>query len=524
MRWRELIPPVNLRQLILGLAVAAVLLTLMNVLYASYRVQREAILENTLESNEAYARKLAEVTDVFLDDARQEIAYHAARMGGQWDDARVRTDILERLHGQSKAFSSVVAVDADGRLLAISPSGRYPVNEILRTEGAMRSLRERRALISAPYVSASGHMMVLLSHPVFSRDGRYLGYLAGTIYLQADNVLHAMLGLHYYDDGSYVYVVDPSRRLIYHPDSKRLGQMVAGNPIIDRVLSGRSGQLRAVNSTGTDMLAGYASMRNGGWGVIVQRPVEATLGALNRQMLRTQLYTLPLFAAALLLIWWLSRLIALPLWQLANRARVMDRSSSLEDIRRVRSWYFEAAQIKRSILIGLGLLNHRIRQLDEASSTDPLTGLYNRRGMQAWREQAAREGRSYAVLQLDIDHFKHVNDTWGHDAGDKVLRLLADIIRAGLRPGDLPCRTGGEEFTVLLPGIGPDAAWAVAERLRQQVAQATWPIPAPLTISIGLAHLPASGDDGDRVLKQADEALYEAKRSGRNRVVRAPGA
>ena len=109
-------------------------------------------------------------------------------------------------------------------------------------------------------------------------------------------------------------------------------------------------------------------------------------------------------------------------------------------------------------MIGLGLLNHRIRQLDEASSTDPLTGLYNRRGMQAWLEQAARDGRSYAVLQLDIDHFKRVNDTWGHDAGDKVLRMLADIIREGLRPGDLPCRTGGEEFTVLLPDIAPDAA------------------------------------------------------------------
>ena len=509
----------NLRQLILALSVASVIFTLLNALYASYRVQRDALLENTLHANQAYAAKLAEVADVFLDSARQTIASRARQLPGQWSDGAALEREVGWLLQESRSFDRIVIVDEKGRLRATAPeSSAVQVNGVLHSEGVVQALKERTPLISPPYMSSFGRLTILISEPVLAADGRYLGYLGGVIHLQDDNVLNSLLGLHFYNDASYAYVVDPSRRLIYHPDSLRLGQTVGGNPIVEAVLRGETGSMQSVNSRGIEVLAGLAQMRNGGWGVVTQRPVTDTLATLNQQMLRTQLYTVPLFLLALFVNWRLSRLIALPLWQLATHAAHMDESRTQENIRHVRSWYFEAAQIKRSILIGLGLINVRMRRLDEASSTDPLTGLLNRRGMDAKLDAWESEGLAYAAILLDIDHFKQVNDTWGHDCGDKVLQHMAQVIRRNFRTQDALCRTGGEEFTILMSDAPLSAALVAAERLRRDVEISDWPAVGHITASLGVACHP---DEGDRAatLRRADEALYRAKREGRNRTI-----
>jgi len=177
--------------------------------------------------------------------------------------------------------------------------------------------------------------------------------------------------------------------------------------------------------------------------------------------------------------------------------------------------------------ISLAIANVKLRdELRDQSIRDALTGLYNRRYMMETcsREfsRAERAGQSVSVLSIDIDHFKKYNDNHGHDAGDMVLRAVGTCLENLFRNEDVPCRFGGEEFVVLLPGADSDTAARRAEQLRSKVealvvryVEKSLP---RVTVSIGVAAFPEAGDFPDVVLKAADEALYRAKESGRNRV------
>jgi two-component system cell cycle response regulator len=164
----------------------------------------------------------------------------------------------------------------------------------------------------------------------------------------------------------------------------------------------------------------------------------------------------------------------------------------------------------------------------ELAVTDALTGLYNRRYMESHVgtlvERSAARGKSLSVLLLDIDYFKAINDTYGHDAGDDVLRDFSDRLRACIRGIDLACRYGGEEFVVVMPDTDIGVATMVAERIRRRVAGDLFPIQGgekqiEVTISIGIAARSTPEDTAAMILKRSDEALYRAKRDGRNRVV-----
>jgi two-component system, cell cycle response regulator len=173
-------------------------------------------------------------------------------------------------------------------------------------------------------------------------------------------------------------------------------------------------------------------------------------------------------------------------------------------------------------------LRDNVQMSIEMAITDALTGLHNRRYMESHLstlvEQSAAREKPLTVLVLDIDYFKSVNDTHGHQAGDDVLREFAQRLRKSIRGIDLACRYGGEEFVVVMPETDMAVATMVAERLRRRIASEPFPIEegnasVEITISVGLAARASASDTAASVLKRADQALYRAKRDGRNRVV-----
>ena len=181
-----------------------------------------------------------------------------------------------------------------------------------------------------------------------------------------------------------------------------------------------------------------------------------------------------------------------------------------------------AAALLASVLVW------RTRELQSLSARDKLTGVLNRAIFDDLLHDATlrarRYGRPLSILMLDVDEFKHFNDTWGHAAGDDALKAVAAAIKQSVRQGEIVARYGGDEFVVLFPETRPDTAVSRGEKIRMRVP----PIVAggrgreqtvPVTISAGVASLPADGIDGFEVLNQADMRLYEAKHAGRNAVV-----
>lgn len=159
--------------------------------------------------------------------------------------------------------------------------------------------------------------------------------------------------------------------------------------------------------------------------------------------------------------------------------------------------------------------------------TDGLTGLYNRHYLNTHLgnmvKQATKNGKNLALMIMDMDHFKSVNDTYGHDVGDMVLKQLAEMISRAARSTDLAARFGGEEFVILMPETDPAAALGAANRMREIVESTPFIISKDgktinRTVSIGVANLLETGDSGEGLLKRADEALYFAKNNGRNNV------
>lgn len=193
---------------------------------------------------------------------------------------------------------------------------------------------------------------------------------------------------------------------------------------------------------------------------------------------------------------------------------------------------FNPAELRARVNIGLRILDLEDRlsqardQLAVLAAHDSLTGLLNRRSIREYAEaallQAVRAGAAISVILLDLDHFKDVNDRYGHQTGDDALRLVAETIAAALRTGDRVGRMGGEEFLVVLPDTALDQAVAVAERIRRRVAARPLTLPdgtrVPLRVSAGVATAPPVAPTLDVLLQQADAALYRAKRGGRNQV------
>ncbi len=188
-------------------------------------------------------------------------------------------------------------------------------------------------------------------------------------------------------------------------------------------------------------------------------------------------------------------------------------------------WLLEAVASQASMAIANASLH---RQTVELSLTDPLTGIANRRDLQRHLEmelpRAERFENPLSVIMLDIDHFKHFNDTHGHPLGDEVLKTVAELLVECVRTVDTVARYGGEEFTVILPRIPKDRAAKVANKLRRAVASHDFPGAETqpngrITLSLGVATYPEDAKTVEELLHAADTALYHAKRSGRNRVI-----
>ena len=510
----------DLKKLILILATLCVLTSLFNALFATYQVQKQTMIKDTLESNRAYAAKLADVTDLFLQSVMAQLSNASQLVANNFANKEAVNTELAQLLKRTNSFDSIVLVDANGQIIDALPASLDVTGTLLTNEVLTSPLRHQTPKIIGPFVSPAGNLMVSPTYPIFSPEQEFLGFLAAGIYLKGDNILGKLLASHHHRDETYVYVTGPNGKLIYHHDESRIGEDVSVNPVVQKLKASMFGAEEINNTSGVAMLAGFAPIATSQWGVVAQRPLQITMSQLNHTMLHVIKSTTPFTVFLLICVLGLGTLIAKPLWRMAKISeQVQDGRNA--DFPSVPTWYYEAAWLNQAMQHSVKSLGEQIQRFDDERQQDQLTGLYNRRGMEKWLASAADHNIPFSIIALDIDHFKQVNDSFGHDVGDVVIKKLAELMRQNARGDDHLCRSGGEEFLMFLPRVDLAQANKIAERLRGCTEQTQFDVAGHITISLGVSHWPQCSEDILHALKLADRSLYQAKANGRNRVEQA---
>lgn len=496
--------------------VFSILLTMIISVYSAYLVSKQALVDNYLESNYQHASELANAAGNVLDTMQESVDGLATI----WQrGSKIDQDLLEDLYSNNKNyFNSIVIVNkklvVDNTVPATSgvTAGQQlsgPINNML--------LEIRIPHITEPFRSKDGRWIVLVTSPLFDKQERYYGYIAGTIYLQKSNVLQGILEHDYSSDGSYIYAVGPKGNIIFHPDINLVGVSKASDEAVWKVMAGLAGKIEFTDQQDQTFYTGYAYNMKSSWGVIVQTPASVIDVPLRELLQKSILLSLPLLLITLAAGWIITYLAVRPLHVLAEYSNRMVNDWRSEALPPMKSGTYEVKVLYQSIRFTTRQLQKYIMKLKNETALDGLTGLANRRNFDSTLEAWCIGDEPFAMVMLDIDRFKRVNDTYGHLTGDRVMQFLAVIMRNVSREGDVCFRYGGEEFGILLRGCNVTRAYIVAERLRELLQGTVSPSGEIITVSSGVVAFPEHGRTPDDLISHADEAMYTSKREGRNR-------
>ncbi|WP_428993723.1 sensor domain-containing diguanylate cyclase [Brevibacillus choshinensis] len=514
---------ISLTTLLTGLVSLSVLLTLTILLMASYQSKKKSLIDTTLTLNYSSAVKMSQTIDSLFISMQNSLRYSASILTNMNAmPAEEISSTLELLRNSSNYFNSIALVDETGLIRSVSPKSLGTGGKHIVTEEARAALTLKKPYVSRPYIStASGRLMVFMSEPIYDHNGMYRGYIGGSLYLQEKNVMNMIFANNPLDElGSYFYIVGSNGHVLFHRDKNRIGEDISENQVVKKLLQHRNGREESVNLRGEELLAGYVNVPANGWGVVVVSPIRVITEQLNAQILAILLYTLTPFALLMLVVILLARRLAQPFVSLANLVGKIG-TEKVELPEGGRHWNREANLLTDAIRYAVREIAKQTDQLTLEAMTDPLTGLTNRRTLEAIMQKWLEEETSFSIIMMDIDRFKSINDTYGHQAGDDVLKHFANIIASSIRPGDVCCRYGGEEFIALIPHASSREAYWVAERIRNTLEQRSNPVGKTITVSLGISHCPTHSTSAEALIQLADQALYRAKNSGRNQTITA---
>lgn len=470
------------------------------------------------------------------------------------DDSAFRGS-LERLQKSYPQYSWIGVADLDGVVQAATHDLLLGQNVAQRPWFAggldgvfIGDLHEALLLAKLLPKKGSGPMRFIdIAVPVSGEDGQLRGVLAAHLHWDwADSVLRVLRPSNAERVGMDILIINGQGDVIYPEDSPLAVPRPSGRPTRPGFfIDNWSGSTAYV----TSMVPVREIIETSplGWQVVIRQPLDRVMEdvvALRKVVL---VFALLAVTILLLLSWVVASRLSQPLERLATLARRIEKgdegvtlevgAGSVELRHLVDALRGMAATLihRREALEASNRdLEHKVAErtaelarlndeLRDQARRDALTGLPNRLAAnERLRDEFVRMRRSrkgYAVLVADIDHFKRINDSHGHPAGDAVLRHVAAVLKAALRESDFVARFGGEEFLLLLPATSVDDACRVGEKIRRAVEASPTAAVGVVTMSIGLAMAQPDHEDEDAAVRLADAMLYEAKRAGRNRLV-----
>ena len=528
----------TVRSKILAFALLVTLIPSGLTAWISYDQNRRALEEKISQELLSASAQTAREMDVWVKERLYDLRVFASsyevseNLAGKSGGVPARSRLSDYLNSVRERFSDyeeLIVLDPKGRMVASSASEPRPLR---LPHNWSKELSSTNALVGdAFWDEALGKGMLLAAVPVQRADGRIVGALAARL-----NLRGAEEGLRTFAPGTSgrAYLVGTGGSLIVSSltNSADLMRVTLKPAVLERLMKKEGSVITYESVSGIEVLGSLKTVPRVGWAVLAEIPVDAAY----IQVRQFRDLTLALVAGLLLgvtaIAYRLAVLIVRPLERLTKGAAEVGEgdlavdlptaTGEVGDLTYVFNHMVGRLRQSRQELDAVNeTLRERNEELERLSASDSLTGLSNRRVLtQRMSEEllrSQRQNHSFTVLMLDVDHFKKYNDAHGHPAGDEVLKRVANILRTSTRAGDCTARYGGEEFAVLLSGKGAEAALQLAERIRERVAEEEFPA-GRITISAGIAEFPQHGHTAEAVISSADEALYEAKRDGRNRV------
>ncbi len=507
----------HLRPIVITLSVGGILLTSIFLIVVIMVFQRENIEKDLLDANSSYAMKMSDVMSNYIEMAQSELAYGAKKIESTNDIDSLKNE-ADRLRLQSGMFNSVLVVSNGAVVLATSPESLGLVGVHLNSSASKLAIEGKKPFVSAPYKSAAGNLIVLLSHPIYDKNGNYIGYVGGSIYLKKHSLFSDVLSRHFFKSDTEISIVSDDGTVIFNNDNSAVGRpMVMSDDLKSKLTESDRGE-GDFFSSGNRYLLGYAHMKNTAWNVLVYSHADSATTILITYAKSVLVLLIVIIITFSLLSYFTASRISIPLEKLAISTNAKDIGASLVYIKGINAWYAEADRLKKALLSHVKTMMERVDSLNEVAVKDPLTGVNNRLGFSN-KIQGYKQDSGASVIAIDVDFFKKINDSFGHGVGDEVLVSLAKVINSCCRSEDIVCRFGGEEFVVFLPNTSVVTAECVAERIRSVIEGTVFPNNLRVTISAGVATQDAPLGGIDFLLKNADDALYQAKREGRNKVI-----
>src|SRR6266545_3606442 len=519
------------RARIFVLVILAALPALLLTVYSA--IERRASTENQARAELGRLVKLAAMQQwQVVEGARQMMVASSQILFTLLSDRRRCTEYFASLLVQNReAYHSMGLFTPDGQLFCNAASWRDKVYSGDRLYFRLAKETGRFAVGEYQVGRVTGKAGINFGFPLRDADNKvYAVAFAG---LDLENLGRMAEATPLPPDG-ILSVVDVKGTILARQPAmpERVGQRLWNPQVIEAVLAGREGVLEAKGEDGIDWLLAHEVVTQNPDGafplrVMVTVPLTRVFAEANRALVRDLLGITLATLFLLVGVWYGAEWFVLRKVRALLRAADRVRGGDLNARTEIRYGGEELSQLAQAFDAMAQALQQREQKLQEQAISDSLTGLYNRRYLGEFLPRvlvrARRSATPVAVILIDLDHFKRINDSLGHEAGDIVLAAIGDLLKGKVRGGDIACRYGGEEFALVLPATGGDAAERRAEDIRLAIAGLRLSHAekrlGKITASFGIALFPDNAGDTDSILRVADVALYAAKGAGRNRVI-----
>lgn len=505
----------NLQKLIVLLVFIGVISTLIISLISVCIVQKRMLMETAEQGNLAYSSKLAFTLDGFFRAAKRDVEYAASDASHVINNYPKAFELAESVRLEGGFFNSVGIVDKNNIITAVSPSNIHLISHNTQLDKSAYQLD--KVSISPPLKSVAGNMIIMISAPIKNAADRFVGYLAGTIYLQKESTLTDMMQTHFHSANTSTFIITDGGYILYNSIPHSVETKVK-QQFNAEFKDKNSGIMQITMDDGSLGIVGFAKVNATNWTVVTISTEKSITQSIIQVLSEIFKITLLPLLLTLALTGYIAHLIARPLHKLARCTGRMDDASNIKEINKIHAFYYEVYRLRDMIFTRFSSMHEKMDDLRTEANSDPLTGLFNRRSLSQQAELLFAKRNRMSLILIDVDNFKYINDHKGHDVGDKVLRCFAQKLRHLLPDNESIFRIGGDEFLIILPDTSRQHAVEMANVLLENNDYLPSEMNVNVTLSIGVTNFMTDVVPLEYAMKMVDIALYKSKNSGRARV------